>query len=145
MKALSIRQPWAWLIMQGFKDVENRSWRSNHTGPFLVHTGQNFVNKDEYKRAYRMLYRYDHSAIHRMPSWSNRKELFTGGLLGVVEMKGCLPMHDSHWFEGEPLNAFVLENPTRFDEPIPYKGSQRFFNVDDDVVPAPDLSYFIEE
>ena len=26
MKALSIRQPWAWLIVNGYKDVENRTW-----------------------------------------------------------------------------------------------------------------------
>ena len=26
-KALSIRQPWAWLIVNGIKDVENRSWK----------------------------------------------------------------------------------------------------------------------
>ncbi len=27
MKALSIKQPWAWLICAGYKDIENRSWR----------------------------------------------------------------------------------------------------------------------
>ncbi len=27
MKALSIQQPWAWLILHGGKDIENRSWK----------------------------------------------------------------------------------------------------------------------
>ena len=33
MKALSIRQPWSWLILHGGKDIENRSWRTNVRGP----------------------------------------------------------------------------------------------------------------
>ena len=30
MKAISIRQPWAWLVVNGHKDVENRTWRTKH-------------------------------------------------------------------------------------------------------------------
>lgn len=29
MAALSIRQPWAWLVVQGYKDIENRDWPTN--------------------------------------------------------------------------------------------------------------------
>ena len=58
MKALSIRQPWAWLIVRPdltdpakraaafaageIKDIENRTWATKHRGPFLVHAGQTF-------------------------------------------------------------------------------------------------------
>ncbi len=42
MKALSIRQPWAWLIANGYKDIENRSWRTNFRGEFLIHAGKKF-------------------------------------------------------------------------------------------------------
>lgn len=37
MKVLSIRQPWAWLICAGYKDVENRDWRTNYRGRILIH------------------------------------------------------------------------------------------------------------
>lgn len=37
MIALTIRQPWATLIVQGAKTVENRTWATRHRGPFLVH------------------------------------------------------------------------------------------------------------
>ncbi|HTV55212.1 MAG TPA: ASCH domain-containing protein, partial [Terriglobia bacterium] len=37
MKALSIRQPWAWLIVNGFKPIENRSWNTNFRGRILIH------------------------------------------------------------------------------------------------------------
>jgi hypothetical protein len=38
--ALSIRQPWASLIVAGLKPVENRSWRVRYRGPLLIHAGQ---------------------------------------------------------------------------------------------------------
>ncbi len=39
MKTLSVRQPWAWLLVQGIKTVENRTWRTNYRGPLLIHAG----------------------------------------------------------------------------------------------------------
>ena len=38
-RALSIRQPWAWLILNGYKDLENRTWRTDYRGPLLIHAG----------------------------------------------------------------------------------------------------------
>lgn len=37
MKALSVRQPWAWAVARGRKDVENRSWTTAHRGALLLH------------------------------------------------------------------------------------------------------------
>ena len=36
MKILVVRQPWAWLIVHGYKDVENRSWRTHYRGALLI-------------------------------------------------------------------------------------------------------------
>jgi hypothetical protein len=36
MKVIVIRQPWAWLIVNGFKDIENRSWATRYRGPLLI-------------------------------------------------------------------------------------------------------------
>jgi hypothetical protein len=38
--ALSVRQPWAWAIVSGYKDVENRSWPTNYRGTLFIHAGQ---------------------------------------------------------------------------------------------------------
>ncbi len=38
--ALSLRQPWAWLVVSGHKDVENRVWRAAYRGPLLIHAGK---------------------------------------------------------------------------------------------------------
>ncbi len=53
--ALSIRQPWAWLIINGYKDIENRSWPTNYRGTFFIHASKTFDNtgykivKERYK------------------------------------------------------------------------------------------------
>lgn len=53
MKVLSIRQPWAWLIVNGHKDVENRTWDSYYRGPLLIHASS-AKNGDEYMAADRL-------------------------------------------------------------------------------------------
>lgn len=40
MLALSIRQPWAWLIINGGKDIENRDWPTKFRSRILVHAGK---------------------------------------------------------------------------------------------------------
>jgi len=42
MKALSVRQPWAWLIANNLKPIENRTWPTRYRGAFLIHAGQTF-------------------------------------------------------------------------------------------------------
>ena len=46
MKALSIRQPWAWLIVNGFKDIENRKWHTQFRGRIYVQSGKRMVLDD---------------------------------------------------------------------------------------------------
>lgn len=40
--ALSIQQPWAWLLVNGFKPVENRSWPTKVRGRIAIHAGKKF-------------------------------------------------------------------------------------------------------
>ena len=46
MLALSIRQPWAWLIVHGWKDIENRTWRTRVRGRFLIHAAKGMTNRE---------------------------------------------------------------------------------------------------
>lgn len=39
LKALTIRQPWAWLVVNGYRDIENPKWATHHRGPLLIHAG----------------------------------------------------------------------------------------------------------
>lgn len=36
MKAFSIKQPWAWAIVYGFKTIETRTWPTNYRGEILI-------------------------------------------------------------------------------------------------------------
>lgn len=46
MKALSVRQPYAWLIVNGIKDIENRTWRTGYRGPVLIHASKNYPKRE---------------------------------------------------------------------------------------------------
>ena len=46
-QAISIRQPWAWLIVHGWKNIENRMWRTSYRGPVLIHASKG-MTQDEY-------------------------------------------------------------------------------------------------
>ena len=41
MKVLTIREPWASLIVNGYKKYEFRSWKTNYRGKLLIHAGIN--------------------------------------------------------------------------------------------------------
>ena len=82
MKAVSVHQPWAWAILQAGKNVENRSWRTHHRGPLLVHAAKSRASYDAQDPA-RWLRLY--GVV--LPAWN---ELTTGAILGVVDVVGCV-------------------------------------------------------
>jgi hypothetical protein len=96
MKILSIRQPWASLIISGIKDVENRTWRTNYRGPVLVHAS---LRADDIPSV--DLVRY-YGAFP--PSDQAR-----GGIVGVVDIVDCVRPYSSRWY-APGCWAFVLTN-----------------------------------
>lgn len=122
MPALSIRQPWAWLIVHGYKDIENRAWFTPLRTRFLVHAGKTFP------RAY-----YDQvtSELARAgllpPEYPPFESMPTGGVVGAVDLIDCVSQSPSPWFIPDGY-GFVLANP----EPMslwPMPGKLGFFNV----------------
>ena len=120
MKALSIRQPWAWLILHGGKDIENRDWPTKVLGPVLIHASKG-MTRDEYEDAKDC---YDHGDIG--PDLPPFEALERGGIVGQVEITGCVDESYSPWFFGK--FGFTLSNP----KPLPFrpwKGMLGFFEV----------------
>ncbi|WVV46869.1 ASCH domain-containing protein [Pseudomonas sp. NA13] len=107
MKALSIRQPWAWLIVHGGKDIENRSWHTKFRGRFLVHAAQGMTQKD-YADAATFA---DLECGVTIPTFNN---LPRGGIIGSVELVDSLDASDSPWYMGQ--KGFLLRNP----KPLPF-------------------------
>lgn len=120
MKALSVRQPWAWLMVNGYKDIENRKWPTKLRGRVWIHTGVHRVTRSEYEE---FVENCRAVGIRKFPKID---EFNTGGVVGSVEIVGCVTKSKSYWFRGP--YAFVLKNPrtTRF-RPIP--GKLNFFEV----------------
>lgn len=121
MKAISIRQPWAWLIVNGYKDIENRDWPTHYRGRVLIHAGLK-VADDKHMANVLLKNQYKNIEIPM--------ELPAGGIIGSVEIVDCVDKSDSPWFFGK--FGFVLKNPQRCDF-IPYKGKLGLFNVPDDL------------
>lgn len=121
MKVLSVRQPWADLIVSGPKDVENRARRSNYRGPLLIHASQAVDSQgmEELITELRQVGDEDGIAFH-----SNSP---TGCIVGLVEMVDCVTEHPSDWFEG-PF-GYVLEKPLLFVHPIPMKGKLGIYDL----------------
>lgn len=116
MKALSIRQPWAWLIIHAGKDIENRSRRTHLRGRIWVHASQG-MTQDEYNEAFII-------AAELGIEIPVRSALQRGGVIGTVEIVDCVDDHSSPWFFG-PF-GYVLRDP----EPLlfqPCRGHLNFF------------------
>ena len=46
MKVLSIKEPFASLIMNKKKRIETRSWKTNYRGEIYIHASKSKMNKD---------------------------------------------------------------------------------------------------
>lgn len=83
MIALSIRQPWAWLILHNGKDIENREWPTKFRGRVLVHAGKG-MTEAEYEDA--LIFAHFRKT-GCLPNWA---DLERGGIVGSVEIVGCV-------------------------------------------------------
>jgi len=120
MKALSIKQPWAWLIIHGGKDIENRSWHTKYRGRFLVHASLSMT-----KREYEFACNYAAKIGVQVPPF---EDLQRGGIIGSVELVDSVDGHASPWYMAE--KGFVLTDP----KPLPFKplrGQLGFFDPPD--------------
>lgn len=112
MKALTIKQPWASLIVHGIKDIENRTWKTDYRGKILIHSSKKLpkdhwglLNPIQYKKA------MDFIIENCDPI------LPLGVIIGEVEVIDCVQNHSSIWAMPNLWN-WVLANPVIYDKPI---------------------------
>jgi hypothetical protein len=121
MKAITLRQPWAWAIINAGKDIENRNWKTHFRGKVAIHAAVG-MTRDEYDRACEYIRGVNRRI--RIPAY---EELERGAIIGTVEIVDCVQNSDSPWFMGE--YGFVLERPKGLPRPIPCKGALSFWDV----------------
>jgi hypothetical protein len=133
MRALTICQPYAELILRGLKRVENRTWSIDYRGAILIHAGQSkkFFTADNYG--------------------IGLAEMDFGAVVGVAQVRGCIAFHPGKrldplvleawpWLDGhvhcEGPYCWILEDVFRFQSPVPFRGFQGIFHVPNDLVAA---------
>ena len=118
MKVLTIKQPWATLIMQEDKRFEFRSWQTKYRGDLLIHAGKG-IDKEAMKRLAKYL----------------PDEIPLGKILGKVTLVDCVKMcsefKDMLLKENPDIYTkssfqenygWQVENVKVFNEPIEAKG-----------------------
>jgi hypothetical protein len=157
MKALSLQEPYAWLIVQKtygtkpIKDVENRRWKlpKEFKIPQRIYVHASLTMYDvslqnimELMSAVQWLEQRD--ALHAMYSlWetykSRREELkkfrYFGHIIGEVDITGCkyrFPDENDNLYSRWAMAGqygFTLANPVLYKNPISYKGQLKFFET----------------
>jgi len=128
MKCLSVRQPWADLIVSGRRGVEIRGRNLSYRGPLLIHASLR-VDDEECR-------------------WLSVYPSEVGAILGQVTLSSVRSISKREWERLRPIHlgsgprpygdktfGWFLENPKRFSKPIPYKGALNLFNVRDQLLP----------
>ena len=125
MKALTIKEPWATLIIEGYKKYEFRSWKTNYRGKILIHAGLSLENnmKERFK---------DYNLEYKL-----------GYIIGEAEIVDCILVDKELNEKLRTINPLVygisnhvenyaweLENIKKYDNPIPCKGKLGLWNYE---------------
>jgi len=78
IKALSFKQPFAWLIANGYLLVDDRSWGTQYRGPMLIHASKGLY--EEY---------YQYIKLHTDIPIPDRDKLAYGGVVGIARLVLC--------------------------------------------------------
>lgn len=127
--AISVKQPWAALIVAGIKTIEIRSWPTRRRGPVLIHAGK---VPDERPGGWDRI---------TTPELRELAE-FRGGIVGVANLVACkgysslksfasdakLHLNDPTWFAPPRLYGFIFRD-IRTVEFYPCIGQTLFFRV----------------
>jgi ASCH domain len=125
MKALTVKEPYAALIIAGVKKIENRKWYTDYRGPVAIHAGLGDVPDMEWEQVRDKLYEL---AVGD-PAWIDSFLTVAcdpgqhGVVLGTVDLVDVrkLPLPGPWGIYG--VFHWMLANPVQFDKPIPARGA----------------------
>ena len=127
IKAISLLQPWASLVVLGLKTIETRSWTTAYRGTLMIHASRGKSGAAVAK---------DPVFTRHIPDFG---KLPFGCIIGEVRLKDVLRMEDLGLpqeiigrltLEGRAFGdysggryAWLLEEALAYEEPIPAKGA----------------------
>ena len=125
MKVLTIKEPWATLIISGYKMYEFRSWKTNYRGKILIHAGMSL--EEEYVPRFK---EYD-------------LKYSSGAIIGEATLTDCILVNDDFnrkLLEINPIvygtskhtrnYAWKFENVIKYEKTIPCRGKLGLWNYD---------------
>lgn len=123
--ALSVRQPWAELLISGRKSIELRKWATDYRGRLWLHAG--LKASPELERHFGL------------------QGAYKGGFVGSIQLAAVVPMTSERWQQWQDhhldtgpyehgMFAWLMEAPRRFKAPVPSQGRLGLFKPPDDIV-----------
>lgn len=112
MLAISVKQPWAALLVAGIKTVEVRTWPTRARGPVLIHASK---NPDPRPDGWALV------ATPELDALAARR----GGVIGVADLTSCVRYataeafarateahrNNPNWYKPAGLYGFAFQNP----------------------------------
>lgn len=129
MKALTIKEPWATLIIDGYKKYEFRSWKTNYRGKILIHAGMS-EEKD-------ILKKFKDYNLNCSKGMIIGEALLTDCILVTKEFEEELLKIDKTVYGRESHEmkyAWELENVIKYDKPILIKGKLGLWNYEEETM-----------
>ncbi len=132
MKALTVRQPFASLIVDGYKTIENRTWKTDYKGPLAIHAAASKPDpvvmalvKDHFFKWWMGTHRSDH--VEGLMYWHHRfessQEIPRGCVIGAVNLvDGSARVGmDNPWALVDHYH-WILDTANPYEEPVEAKG-----------------------
>lgn len=94
MNILTVKNPWAGLIIDGIKDIENRTWKTNYRGKLYIHSSSKIDMNTNYNSTY-----------------------INSAILGYVELIDCIRDSKSKWAIDNYWH-WIIVNAVKFEKPI---------------------------
>ena len=119
IRCLAVRQPWAWALMTGVKNIENRTWKTDYRGPIVIQASASKTEVNQLGKA------------GKLPP----RDFVYGALLGIVDLVDVVPMSED--LEANPWAwgpyCWKVANPRIFPEPIPAKGKLTLYAIQEEL------------
>lgn len=149
VRAITVKQPWAWAIAHGGKTVENRSQGTRYRGTLLIHAGKAWSQRGEYDHRVRDAWRLEH------PELAGAIGIFdlhvpAGSVVAVAQLVDshpdagcCRPWGESSYTEAggrerTDVHHLVLEDVLALERPVPARGALGLWR------PAGDVAELVE-
>lgn len=129
MKTLTVRQPYAQMIVWGVKHYETRSWSTKYRGGLMIHAGK------AWQKAERELCQHPDIQAVLDAHETAANDLVRGAIIGFCNVVDVIPVEDLGEIDRlerqlgfyQPGNYAWLLDGAKTIDPVPAKGSQGFW------------------